>query len=166
MVMRRRGKVLPRVVLVLAIVFIGLQVIRPEKTNPPVESDLIAVLAPPPEVAQALKRSCYDCHSHETRWPWYSAIMPASFFVVEHVEHAREELNLSKWAAYTGPAALHKLKEAVEEVEEGEMPLPSYLFLHRSARWSAEEKAAFEGWVEALEAKEKPIMWRPDSETR
>jgi len=129
-----------------------------------VESDMIELLSPPTLVSAALRRGCYDCHSHETSWPWYSAIAPSSFFVARHVEEAREHLNFSKWAQYTGPAALHKLKEAVEEVEEGEMPLPSYLLLHSGGRWTEDELAAFEAWVEALEAEEMPTMWRSDSQ--
>lgn len=154
MILRRRGHALPRVMLVLVILFIGIQVMRPNRTNPLVVSDMIDELAPPPEVAAALRRGCYDCHSHETRWPWYSAITPLSWYLAHHIEEAREHLNFSQWADYNDPAALHKLEEALEEVEAGEMPLSSYLLLHPAGRWTDDELEAFEAWVETLKTKE------------
>jgi hypothetical protein len=157
MVWKRRGKPLPRILLALLIAFIGIQVIRPDKTNPPVESDMIYELSPPPIVAAALQRSCYDCHSHETQWPWYSAIAPVSFLLAHDVKEAREHLNFSTWNRYTQPVAIHKLEEATEEVEEGGMPLPIYRVMHRGSRLSEEEKDAFLRWVWALQAEDGTV---------
>jgi hypothetical protein len=164
MVLRRQGGVLPRAVLVLVILFIGSQVIRPDKTNPPVESNMIDALAPPPAVAVALQRGCYNCHSHETAWPWYSAIAPGSWLVANHVKEARENMNFSRWSQYSEASGLHKLEEAVEEVSEGKMPLPSYLILHPGDRWTEEEKVAFARWVEDLKSRRGPSV--PQDEGR
>lgn len=166
MVWMSKGRPLPRVLLVLVILFIAIQVIRPDKTNPPVEADMINELSPPPIVAAALQRACYDCHSHETQWPWYSAIAPVSWLVAHDVDEAREHLNFSKWASYTLPVAIHKLEEATEEVEEGKMPLLKYRLLHPESRLSEDEKDAFLRWVWAYQAREDSVGMGSDRDSR
>jgi hypothetical protein len=81
-------------------------------------------------------RACYDCHSNETKWPWYSHIAPVSWMVQKHVDKGRSELNFSDWG---GP---QEGEEAVEAIREGEMPLPSYLLAHPEARLSSSESQA------------------------
>ncbi len=133
------------------------QLIRPDLSNPPApeSTDMLAMLSPPPEVASMLQRSCYDCHSYHTRWPWYAHVAPTSWLVTYDAKEARHHLNFSRWADYTGDAALHKLQEAQEQIHEGEMPLWYYLPLHPKARLSAADKAAFEAWVNGLKANKK-----------
>jgi len=90
-----------------------------------------------PATRELAVRACFDCHSNEARWPWYSHIAPASWLLQSHVDEARDALNFSEWnRTYTGA------DEAADEVAEGEMPLKSYLLLHPSARLSPEEKQA------------------------
>ena len=141
---------LKKILLSLIAIFLVLQLVRPEKTNP------IAASAPPqfPENIQPiLQRACYDCHSNETVWPWYSNITPVSFFLTHHVEDARKELNFSEWENYKPKRKKRKFKEIVEQVKETEMPLPSYLLIHTNAKLSDEEMKTLCSWAEEEEKK-------------
>jgi len=95
-----------------------------------------------PQTRTLFMRACGDCHSNETKWPWYSSVAPVSWSVYHHVVEGREHFNISMW----GHQKKNKGKDAVEEVEEGEMPLKSYLLAHPEARLSdADKKALIEG---------------------
>jgi len=138
-----------RLLVAIGLAFIAMQFFRPEKTNPVVdETKTIAAAAPmPPEVSAIITRACYDCHSHQTRWPWYSNVAPVSWFVIGHVNDARKHLNFSEWAAYDPKRMKRKLEEIKEEVEDGAMPLPSYLPLHPDAKLSPEDVQALSAWT-------------------
>ena len=133
----------------LAILFVVIQFYRPGRGNPPVDPDrtVTAQLDVPTAVNDIFQRSCSDCHSFDTRWPWYSNVAPVSWWLVEHVAHARNELNLSDWARYDARTADHKLEELCEKVEEGEMPLPSYLLIHRSSALDAADIETLCNWA-------------------
>ena len=88
------------------------------------------------EVDLILRRSCFDCHSHETKWPWYSNLPIVSTLIAHDVREAREEMNFSKWGKYSRSKQQHLLKESLEEIMEGEMPMPIYLLMHPEARLS------------------------------
>jgi len=147
---------LKRFVLGAVILLAMAQAFRPARTNPPVDPnrEIGAALPIDPVVGSVLARSCSDCHSNRTVWPWYSEIAPASWLVVSDVNRGRKELNFSNWAAY-GPADQRKhLSEICKEMTEGEMPGRPYVLLHPRAavgkadvaavcRWSAEQSAAF-----------------------
>jgi hypothetical protein len=134
-----------RIVVGGAVLLAGAQAIRPAIENPPVGGDLDA----PPAVAVVLRRACYDCHSNETRWPWYARLAPASWLVAHDVSEGRRELNFSTWGAYTPHARRKKLAKSVEEVDEGEMPPWYYTLVHRDARLDAVERAALRAWAAA-----------------
>jgi hypothetical protein len=119
------------------------QVVPVDRSRPPVESEVPA----PPEVRAILKRSCYDCHSHETVWPWYGYVAPVSWLLAYDVREAREELNLSAWERYSPKKQTKKREEMWEEVEHGHMPLWYYLPLHPEARLSAEDRARLRAWA-------------------
>ena len=108
---------------------------------------MLARLNVPAHVETILKRACYDCHTHQTRWPWYSHVAPVSWFVIDHVNDGRRHLNFSIWAQYDAKKAAHKLEEICSEVEAGNMPLASYLPMHPSARLSPEEARALCDWA-------------------
>jgi len=129
--------------LFLLVVFVAIQFFGEERTNPPVGSEIQA----PEDVQAILRRSCYDCHSNETRWPWYSRIAPVSWYTIEHVNHARSDLNFSEWPTFDPEEQEHLLEEIVEQVEKGEMPLASYLWIHQGARLSDEERARLMEWA-------------------
>jgi hypothetical protein len=126
--------------LTLIVLFLVIQLVPVDRSNPPVVSDFDG----PIEVKQILQRSCYDCHSNESEWPWYSYVAPVSWLVAYDVEEGRDELNFSDWQRFAGDA--HLLEEIPEEVEEGEMPMPIYLLTHREAKVSPQELAVLRGY--------------------
>ena len=121
-------KALKRAALALALLFAAAQFYRPARTNPPVDEGrtLRANAHVTPEVAAILERSCNDCHSSETRWPWYSNVSPVSWYLKRHVEEGRRELSFSEWGGYTPRRRERKLHEICRQVESGEMPLNPY----------------------------------------
>lgn len=127
----------------LAALLIGIQLVPVDLSNPPVEAEIDA----PEEVLRILERSCYDCHSNETSWPWYSRIAPVSWLVAHDVREGREHLNFSQWRRL-GPEERAKLRDEIREVvEEGEMPLWFYLPLHPEARLRPEDRVILERWA-------------------
>ncbi len=136
----------------LVLVFIIIQFIRIDKTNPKVDKnkDLISIYKPNKEIENILRTSCYDCHSFETVYPWYSNVAPVSWMLKDHIDEGREELNFSKWGAYSEKKANHKLRECTEEVEEKHMPLDSYLITHDDADLSSEQRKKLVEWFESL----------------
>lgn len=133
----------------------ALQFVRPERTNPPVEPALaLEALAPAPrEVAELVRRACYDCHSHETRWPWYSHVAPASWLVARDVREGRRQLNFSRWGHYNQYVRADLVDEACRRVVDGSMPLPAYRLMHRSGRLTDDEIAVFCAWTRAEAAR-------------
>jgi hypothetical protein len=126
---------LQRIVLGLVLVVAGMQLIRPDRTNPPIDAakSVQATATVPAEVGALLKRSCYDCHSSETRWPWYSNVVPLAWGVANHVKEGRAALNFSEWGSYPVRQRTRLLEKMCDEVREGKMPLKQYIWLHRDA---------------------------------
>lgn len=139
--------------LTFALVFLVLQLYEPDRSVPETDpsSDFLKVTKASRPVAKLLKTACYDCHSYQTEYPWYANIEPLSWWIDDHINEAREELNFNIWAEYTTKRADHKLEEAAEKVEEGEMPLPSYTWLHWDAHLSEEEKTLLVNWFTSLQ---------------
>jgi hypothetical protein len=129
--------------LILVAVFLLLQAKRPERSNPPVQSDLTA----DPEVKSLLRRSCYNCHSNETVWPWYSRVAPASWLIASDVNEGRRNLNFSEWASYSDPIQSRKLADIAEETREGEMPPWYYTLAHSDAKLSPSERDRIQAWA-------------------
>lgn len=137
-------KLFPKVMMGLGAVVVLAQLARPSMENPPVTGDIQA----PAEVHGVLKRSCYDCHSNATKWPWYAQVVPVSWVVAHDVNDGRKHLNFSEWENYEPGRKLKKLKEIAEEVEEGEMPMEIYVSLHGDAKLSEAEKKSIVEWAE------------------
>lgn len=114
----------------MVVVIVGIQFVPVERSNPEVTGEIDA----PAEVAEVLQRSCYDCHSNETTWPWYSRVAPVSWMLAHHVNEGREKLNFSTWDKLNGEKQSEIVHEIWEETSEGEMPLRTYLLLHPSAK--------------------------------
>lgn len=106
-----------------------------------------AALAAAPEVEAILRRSCYDCHSTETRWPWYSYVAPVSWLVAKDVREGRNALNFSDWGHLDPAQQAKAARETVHESAEGEMPMPIYLLTHPGARLAADEISILRGWA-------------------
>lgn len=138
-------KLASKVMLGVGGVLVLIQLVRPAQTNPPVTG----VVQAPPEVMTLLQRSCWDCHSNETRWPWYSQVAPVSWLLTRDVRDGREHLNFSEWQGYEEGRQLKKLQEIAEEVEEGEMPMAIYLPLHPEAKLTAAERTTLVEWAKA-----------------
>ena len=129
--------------LAVAIVLALIQLIPADRTNPPVRIDVDA----PDEVKGILRRACYDCHSHETRWPWYSRVAPVSWWIADHVEHGRGDLNFSAWPALDFYAQELAFKDIEEQITKGEMPLRNYTILHPEARLTDDERETLLRWA-------------------
>ena len=128
-------------VLVVAIVLV-IQVIPVERnvsTVPPGQS-FEKTEKVPANVAAILKVSCYDCHSNNTRYPWYSELQPGAYFMAQHIKEGKEELNLDEFNNYSKRRKKAKIKSIISQIEKDEMPLKSYRMMHGNARLSADEK--------------------------
>jgi len=148
-------KIVKKIAIALLIVLVGMQFFRPEKNQ--AEGDyaaaFVAETQPSPEVQGILKSACYDCHSANTNYPWYSNVAPISYWLADHIEEGKEHLNFSDWANYTDKKKDHKLEELVEEVKEGEMPLNEYTWTHADARLTQEQITALLTWAQETRKK-------------
>ena len=104
----------------------------------------------PAEVKEILRTSCYDCHSNETVYPWYSYVAPVSYLVADDTRHGRQDLNFSTWESLDKIEKAEMLHEIAEEVEEGEMPLEIYTVTHGDAKLSKEQRELIEDWAEEM----------------
>lgn len=137
-----------KVVLVLSLIsLVIIQFIRPEKNNGGYESVLPFEneTRTSSKVAAILKENCYDCHSNQTKYPWYSEIAPISYFLENHVKDGKKHFNVSVWQQYSIKKKEHKLEEVMKMIEENKMPLQSYTLLHGSI--SADEKIVLMQWA-------------------
>lgn len=134
--MKKRG------IVALAVVALALQLVPVDRSNPPVRSDFDG----PPEVREILVRSCYDCHSNETVWPWYARVAPVSWLVARDVHAGRRELNFSEWGAYDRRRRGKLAVEMLEEIEGRKMPLPVYIYLHPEAKLTGSEIRTLRAW--------------------
>ena len=138
------GKALFKFFAVLCATAVVIQLVPVDRTNPPVTAEISA----PTQVMTALRSSCYDCHSNETIWPWYSRLAPVSWMITDHVGDGREQFNFSTWEDLSEEDREDLRKEIWEEIEKGAMPLPSYLRMHPEARLSATYMEAVRRWAQ------------------
>ncbi|MFA7227571.1 MAG: heme-binding domain-containing protein [Melioribacteraceae bacterium] len=137
-------KFLFRVVLItFVLAFIGIQYIEVDRTNPPVKDDLNA----PADVKNILRTSCYDCHSFETKWPWYSKVAPVSWLIIDDVEEGRKHLNFSLWESLNSSKKDNLKKEIWEELVNDEMPLKKYTYLHPNSSLEVTQKNILKRWL-------------------
>lgn len=143
-------KKLLKIVAVLVVIgFVAIQFSRPAFVNPPLVAGeaIEESMHVPAEVQSVLSRSCNDCHSNKTLYPWYSQVAPASWFLAGHISEGRTELNFSEWGTYSADRKQHKLEEICEMVESGAMPLPSYLWIHFDAKLGPSERKLICDWA-------------------
>lgn len=138
------------VLLLVLVVFIGAQAYRPDRSNPPSAPGASLVALATPEVAAILDRSCRDCHSNETRWPWYTNVSPTSWLVANHVHHGREHFNYSQWTSIDEDDQDKLLGGMCSLTQRERMPLPSYLRLHRGAKLSPADVKTLCAWSEKM----------------
>ncbi len=153
--MKRVRTILKWLVIVVACLFIIIQLRRPARTNPPVDQSqtIEAHAQMTPQVASIFARSCNDCHSNKTVWPWYTNVAPVSWFVIDHVNEGRSNLNLSEWGRYDQRRQGKKLEQMCDEVKDGAMPLSSYTPLHPGSKLSPDDVKTLCDWIEAERAR-------------
>jgi cytochrome c553 len=142
-------KILKKILLLLLVAFVIAQFFGPEKNEGSLES--IAAFTnetkPSDNVMVTLKTTCFDCHSNNTRYPWYNNITPVNYWLADHIKHGKGHLNFSEWENYSVKKKDHKLEEVIEMVEEKEMPLPSYTWTHGEAKLSDKQIEDLISWA-------------------
>lgn len=146
---RKVWRVLRWLLLIGVVVFAVMQFYRPAKTNPPSNPSMSveAHTQVDTKLAAVFERSCIDCHSNKTRWPWYSNVAPVSWFVIDHVDHGRSHLNFSEWGTYDRKRQSELLNQSCAEVKGGAMPLSSYTPLHPGSKLTMEDIGVICEWA-------------------
>ena len=136
------------IILAALVVIVGIQFIPVQRNNPPVYADIQAE----PQVKAILQRACFDCHSNDTVWPWYSRVAPVSWVLAHHVKEGRGHINFSDWGSYPLRRQARIAEESWEEVEKGGMPLKGYVKFHQDAVLSPADKELLKAWSESMKA--------------
>ncbi len=141
-----------KILLILLVALLVLQFIRPTRNQSEGRSEnhIANKYSIPANVSGILEKACYDCHSNNTVYPWYTNIQPVGLWLQNHVKEGKAELNFSEFLAYSPKKARHKMDEVIEMVKEGEMPLNSYTLIHKNADLSTEEKTALTDWASLM----------------
>ena len=145
-------RIIKKISIVLLLIFILIQFIRPEKnTATGTGKNDIATKYPVPDSVQAiLKVACYDCHSNNTRYPWYAQIQPVGWWLSNHIKDGKRGLNFSEFTSYRIIKQFHRLDDINELVKKNEMPLSSYTLIHTDAKLTQQEKNILAKWTETL----------------
>lgn len=151
---KRRNKTInmglfKKILLVILIAFVAIQFIRPApNTNGQVlPTDITKTINIPDTVLNVFKNSCYDCHSNNTRYPWYANIQPIGWVLASHIKNGKENLNFSEFGTYSERKQANKLKSIKLSIKDGSMPLSSYTIMHTGARLSIEDKNLVNDWA-------------------
>jgi hypothetical protein len=133
-------------------IFVVIQFIpsnRPEviEDNP---SDLIFNNTIPDSVSMLLQAACYDCHSNQTKYPWYAHVAPVSWLVARDTRIGREHLNFSDWETFSKMDKAKQLGDIVDEVEDGTMPMPIYVLMHPEAKLTIEQRELLADWSDGF----------------
>ncbi len=145
-------KIVKKILLALLAVFIIIQFIRPTKNqSKDISANDISKLYPvPTNVQNILTKTCIDCHSNNTNYPWYSNIQPVAWWLNDHVKDGKRKFNFSEFASYRIARQYKKLEECIDEIKEGGMPLESYTWVHKNAILNTEEKQIITSWFTAV----------------
>jgi len=138
-----------RILIFLLIVLVGIQFI-PTKRNESVvvlDTDFSKTFNLPDNIQVLLKKSCYDCHSNNTNYPWYNKIQPASWFLEKHIKDGKKELNFSEFGSYSKRKQKSKLKAIINQIKDNEMPLSSYTLIHQDAKLTERDKKDLIAWI-------------------
>jgi hypothetical protein len=138
-----------RLALVLLVVFVLAQFVRPDRSVPPVDpaTDMLAMTQAPDDIAVLVRAACYDCHSYGSVYPWYVAVTPVNWFMQSHINEARGHLNFSRWDEDGGTK---DARQCGKLITEGEMPLWSYTLMHPEARLSATQQQRLASWFDGV----------------
>lgn len=146
--MSRKKKIL----LVILILLIGIQFIQPahNKSGQVLPTDMATLYKMPDDVQAVLKTACYDCHSNNTNYPWYTYVQPVGWLLANHVRNGKKELNFSEFGSYTARRQQSKLKSIANQVKDGDMPLSSYTIMHENARLTKTQKRLIIDWTQKI----------------
>lgn len=139
--------------LIIAVLLFGLIQLIPHKlpaSKAVNQKDIIVNGMADAEIGKILRTSCYDCHSMETRFPWYAHIAPTAWLLKSDINEGRGHLNFSEWKDYSKMEMIGKLGDIKEQVKSGDMPLPMYTFMHRKSRLNEAQRAALIQWADKL----------------
>ncbi len=147
-----------KILIVLLLVLVIIQFIKPEKNLSAASSpnDIFAHYQTPDSTKQLIKTTCYDCHSNNTVYPWYSEVQPVAWWLNNHIKDAKSELNFSEFATFAPKKADHKMEEVMEAVKEEEMPLKSYSIIHKNARLTDAQRLTVINWAKQIRAQIQP----------
>ncbi|SEG04505.1 Haem-binding domain-containing protein [Halpernia humi] len=142
-------KILKIIAVVLLIAFIGIQFLPKQinKSETTSKADFLVVNKVPANIKNKLQVSCYDCHSNNTRYPWYNKIQPAAMFLENHVKGGKKELNFSEWDSLSVRRKKSKLKAIINQLKDDQMPLSSYTIIHTDAKFTVAEKQEMIQWM-------------------
>lgn len=146
--------IMKKVFAILFVIFVLIQFFQIDKTNPPVNKgmDFLTIKNTPESTATLIRNSCYDCHSNETTYPWYSYVQPLGWFLNNHIKDGRKHLNFSTFATYEAKRQAHKMEESAEMIEKNEMPMESYIMIHSDAKLSAEQQKTMIDYFKSIQA--------------
>ena len=137
-------------VVVLLVILAAIQFVQPPR-NQSVQvstAGIATVINVPDHLQTVLQNSCYDCHSNNTRYPWYAVLQPGAWLIASHIEEGKAELNFDEFGNYSKRRQLSKLKAIQGSIEDESMPLPSYTFIHRGSILSETDQKLLKDWLE------------------
>ena len=158
-----KKRILLYVLAAIIIVSVGLQFDRPLKNNVNDQSKHLSTLYHLPDsVESILKVACYDCHSNNTRYPWYFEVQPVGLWLNGHIQDGKKDLNFSEFASYRPRRQFRKLEQAEELIKDNKMPIRSYTFMHKDAILTESQKNLLYAWITVTRDSMKTIF-PPDS---
>lgn len=145
----KRTSIIRKIGIVLLIIFLIIQIIRPERNNGLADSpnDVTHYVRVPDTIQHILKTSCYDCHSNHTVYPWYADINPVGLWLGDHIKDGKRAINFSDLSGFTKKKLDHRMGDIAETVEKAEMPLNTYTFIHRYAILDSGQIKMIKDWT-------------------
>ncbi|AOR25632.1 heme-binding domain-containing protein [Flavobacteriaceae bacterium] len=145
-------KIVKIIALILLVGFVGIQFVPTDlnQSDTVPKTDFLLVNNTQENISALLQESCYDCHSNNTEYPWYNKVQPVAWFLEDHINEGKEELNFNEWDAYSNRRKNSKLKSIISQVKDDEMPLASYTLIHKDAKLSNSEKTLIIDYMKNL----------------
>jgi len=136
--------------ILLLVILVAVQFVQPARNQSVQASSggIASVINVPENVQAILQNSCNDCHSNNTRYPWYATLQPGAWWMASHIKDGKAELNFDEFGNYSKRRQLSKLKAIQGSIEDKSMPLPSYTFIHRNANLSQKDQKLLKDWLE------------------
>jgi hypothetical protein len=144
--------VIKKILIFLLVILVAIQFFHPQKniSTAPSPNDITLHYSVPENVQGILKKSCYDCHSNNTVYPWYNNVQPVAWWLANHVNEGKHDLNFDEFAGYVPKRQYHALENIIQSQNDGWMPLDSYLWIHKDAILNQKQKQAVIAWADAL----------------